>query len=369
MKTVTSIILAFLLLLFGGEKREKTNAVWISQFDICRTFLCADAAEAQRAAYEICDRLADAECSTVFLQMHPNGDSMYTSALFPASKYISGAYGEEAKCDVAGILIDALASRKIDVYAWINPYRLMTESEMELISDELAVKQAYLSHDGTVREWEGRLYFDPSSERARRLICACADEILSRYNVRGIVIDDYFYPTTSAEFDADAFAASGRTDLADFRRDSITRLIAGLHSTTEKYGAKLCVAPAGNIYSLYDGYYLDIPLWCERGYVDILSPQIYFGYKNKYCPFYETLADWEKAAGKVPIIPSLAAYKAVGEYTDTFAGGAEAAAEWINDGTVLYRQIRYCRIKYGGCVLFSYESLSGLDVDKIKAAW
>ncbi len=370
MKTVTTFILAFLLLMFGGgEKREKTSAVWITQFDMCRAFLCADEDSVREKAREMCDTLVSAECNTVFLQMHPNGDSMYTSDLFPASKYLCGEYGKALKCDAAGILIGALAEKGIKVYAWINPYRLMTEKEMQSIGNEYEIRRAYDSRDGSIRLCDGRLYFDPSSEKARRMICECADEILCLYDVEGIVIDDYFYPTHSEDFDRDSFASSGETDLAQFRRDSITKLIASLHETTSAHGAKLCVAPAGNIYSLYDGYYLDIPAWCESGYVDLLSPQIYFGYKNKYCPFYKVLRDWESAAGDVPVVPSLAAYKAASAEPDGFAGGAEAMAEWSEDDGVLYRQIRYCRMRYGGCVLFSYESLSGLKVDKIKASW
>lgn len=111
--------------------------------------------------------------------------------------------------DPLAIVLEEAHARKISVHAWINPLRCQTTEEMSSLPDDFIVKKWY--SDPACRnavEVNGRVYLNPASEDAVGLIADCANEIISRYDVDGLHIDDYFYPTTDPEFDRIEFEAS-----------------------------------------------------------------------------------------------------------------------------------------------------------------
>lgn len=344
-----------------------TQAIWLSQFDMTGFYTKNGV---QRPRDEFAALVADMLCrlksdgyDSIFLQMHPNGDSMYQSDYYPVSKYVTGAYGRKLEYDPIEIFMHFASQNGIAVHAWINPYRLMTVDEVQSVDERFAVRTWYDKNSRNVAVVDGRLYALPSSDEALGLLVDFVREMLARYDFAGLHIDDYFYPTADADFDKYDFFDSEYTDIADFRRHCTDKLVATLYQTVKSVDQNLLfgVSPAGNIYSLYDGYYIDVKKWCcKDGYIDYICPQLYFGFLNKYCPFEKIFADWRETAGGKRLIIGLSAAKALAGKNgqiDAFAGTEEGKNEWINDSGIIERQKVIVREYDCGIALFSLGSL------------
>lgn len=273
--------------------------------------------------------------NTLYFHVHPNGDAYYKSEIFPKGIYFTGDY------DPLQIMLDEAHGEGISVHAWLNPLRFQTIEQMESLPDDFIVKQWVNNGSPMVKTVNGRYYLNPAYEEVRELVSACAEEILENYSVDGIHIDDYFYPTTDTEFDAEAFESSGSSDLAQWRTENITKMVKSLYDTVKSSNkrVKFGISPQGNINANYNSQYADVKLWAgSQGYADYIIPQIYFGFKNETCPFETTLHEWEKLTdgSGVSLVIGLAEYKTGEE--DKWAGEA-GENEWIENPDIISQQI------------------------------
>ena len=210
----------------------------------------------------------------------------------------------------------------------------------------------------------GTYYLNPAYEQVTELIAAGASEILENYNVDGLHIDDYFYPTTDASFDSSAFSASGKASLSDFRFANCDRMVSEIYSAVKKTNptAIFSVSVQGRVDNNYNQLYADVRKWCTtKGYLDVIIPQIYYGFENSAAPYKDTLDEWEALAvkGGIPLITGLSVSKVGCE--DAWAGSGKY--EWINNSDIISRQYaaaRKCR-SYGGFALYSYRSIFSPD--------
>ena len=207
------------------------------------------------------------------------------------------------------------------------------------------------------------IYLNPCSADSRSLVLSGIREILENYNVSGIHIDDYFYPLTEEPFDKPQYSEyckqGGKLDYAQWCRENVNSLVSSIYSLVHSYGNDLVfsISPAGDIDKNYSSYYADTELWLrEKGYADVIIPQIYFGFEHTAMPFETVAYNWlmiERAEG-VSIWCGLAAYKQ--GTTDEFAGNG--SREWVNNSDVIERQIKYVDSSaFSGYVLFSYENI------------
>ena len=188
---------------------ENVKAMWLSQFDMWSIY-CKDGQQRPKEEFiplveTVFDRLVDTGINTAIIQTRPNADSMYPSKYYTMSKYVVGAYGREANYDPLRIIIDEAHKRNISIHAWINPLRCMTEEEIKSVSEDFAIGKWYNDKDinGKMIVQVGRnFYLDPAYEEVRNLIVDGASELLDIYDVDGLHMDDYFYPTTDESFDA-----------------------------------------------------------------------------------------------------------------------------------------------------------------------
>ena len=347
------------------------RAVWLSQFDMHPIYRDGGRQREETAfrqiAETVCRTLVKDGFNTVFLQLRPNGDSLYESEVYPLSKYVAGVYGGSVEYDAVAILLETARRYGLSVHGWINPLRLVTPEEMLLLPKGYAVRDWYDAGSGQVKQVEDRLYLDPSYPEVRALIAAGAEEIMEKYDLDGIHMDDYFYPTTDESFDRAEFRRSGQADLGDFRRDNINQMVALLYETVHAFGEdKLFgISPAGNLYSLAEGYYADAKTWCaEEGYIDYILPQLYFGFENAYCPFDRILADWADAVTNPNVqlwvgLDAAKAYLGSQGELDAFAGTAEGKTEWIRRKDILARSLQplYEDKRVSGYCFYSYAFL------------
>lgn len=325
---------------------DNVRAMWITQYDI--TLMCIKNG-VQRPIDEYRSRvsmmvatLLSLGINTVFIQARPNGDSLYDSDIFPPSAYASGKIGQDSAYDVFGILANEAIRAGISVHAWINPLRLMKISELSEIDEKYVIgrwKNDFLgTRISTVGEY---CYLDPAYTEVRDLIVSGAIELMDRYDIDGIHIDDYFYPTTAKDFDAISYKIYGSgLSLHDFRRKNISLIVSELHEATRARGLIFGVSPGGNMVRNYNELYADVEEWCENGNVDYLCPQIYFGLLHETFPFEKTAREFSLmcAENGIDLIIGMTLEKAQNGYNgvaDAYAGSGKN--EWIDNKDVLAR--------------------------------
>ncbi len=358
---------------------ETVKAVWLSQFDMTPIYTDGGAqrsiADYTARADKVIENVKSLGMNTVFVQLRPNGDSIYPSELYPMSKYVTGKYGRETEYDVFAVFLELAHRAGLSVHAWINPLRCMSESEISEVPLRYDIRRWYAEENGRyIVTVDGVCYLNPAYAEVRELICRGAMEIIERYEVDGLHMDDYFYPTTAVSFDAAAYAEyreSGILSLADFRREQINTLVRDIYATVKNKNHTVLfgISPGGNTDRNYNELYADVAKWCANdGYIDYICPQVYFGFEHESRPFdkvCEEFADMIKT-DSVSLIIGMTLGKAYSGYSgveDVWAG--TGSREWIENRDILRRSIEYVRSVENcqGAAFFSYQyffdSISG----------
>ena len=302
-----------------------------------------------------------------FVQVRPFADSIYDSEYYPLSVYAQKAEG----FDVFETVISVAEKYNIDIHAWINPYRI---SYSQLPDDSIWLED-YKSHIMTLSSGS---YFIPSSLKAQSLILSGVGELMTKYDVKGIHIDDYFYPEDITDEDKKDYSRyekdGGKKDIAQWRRENVNGLVSAIYLKVKSYGEDkvFSVSPAGNIDKNYNQLYADIYSWCKGGYCDIILPQIYFGFDNQTLPFDSCLDRWLSITDneKVTVIPGLALYKCGKK--DDFAGTGKD--EWEKHSDIISRQVKYLRDKnckgfalYSSSYINFYEKFIADELNNLKS--
>lgn len=382
MKRLIAVILLLLILMNtvgcdkNGEESNEYNALnypymkamWISQYDLVDIYTEGgrqrDIADFTMRICEVLENVCEIGVNTVIVQVRPFGDSFYPSEYYPMSSCVVGSYGANADYDAFEIILEQAHNRGLSVHAWVNPLRAMRRDEIKWVSCDYKIRQWYdLSLGDVVSDVSGRLYLNPAYEKVRSLICDGVSEILEKYNVDGIHIDDYFYPTTDEEFDEIAYLdylnRGGELALGDFRREQINLLVRSMYNTVKNKnpGVLFGVSPSGVMKNNYDLLYADVAKWCSTdGYLDYICPQIYFGFEHSTCAFDRVCDEFDSMVknSNVKLIIGMSLGKASSEY-DQYAG--EGKYEWRDNKDILRRSFMYTLgLKHcAGVSLFSYQ--------------
>lgn len=299
----------------------------------------------------------------VYIHVRSHCDSIFLSDYFPLN--------DNAKIydyDVFEYMISEFHKNSISVYAWINPYRVSTESEDINALNKESSAYKWLTDDLPDNDTNvclsNGIYLNPASEEVQLLIINGVKEIAEKYDVDGVVLDDYFYPTTDRNFDAMSYESyksitQKPLTLENWRRTNVNLLISGCYNAIKAKDRNIVfsVSPSHSIDRNYNEFYADVKYWVENGIVDKIIPQIYFGfeYPEKEYRFDKLLDDWKKLVDNkygVKLLISLPAYK-IG--TDSTAD----SKEWNRDSDILSRQAELCfkDEKIDGFVIFSYSSI------------
>ena len=253
------------------------------------------------------DELQLSGINAILFQVRAEGDALYESRLEPWSKFLSGQQGVAPNpyWDPLAWMVQECHRRGMELHAWINPYRAKTKSTPALTSEY------YRNHPDRFFQYGDLLLFDPGIPENRQYICHVACDIVRRYDVDGLHIDDYFYPYPSAGLQIPDGATYQHyhtgMDLATWRRNNVNLFIRDLHDSIRavKPWVKFGVSPFGiyrnqkndptgsatNGLQNYDDLYADVLLWVRQGWIDYNIPQIYWEIGNKAAD-YETLVRW-----------------------------------------------------------------------------
>ena len=291
--------------------------------------------------------------NTVYVQVRAFCDAYYPSDIFPPGQYYT-----DTSFDPLKIMISSAHALGMSFHAWINPLRSVTPEELNILSDSYSFVRDYRD-SGLLKETDGRFWLDPSYSETVSLVCDGVREIAEKYNIDGIHIDDYFYPTTETSFDNDEFIRSGAPDIAVWRRENTSCLVGKIYKTVKSINPQLLfgISPQGNISQNMDVQYADVEKWTNsNGYCDYIVPQIYYGYENSECPYAETVAAWENMikAKDVSLVVGLCTYK----YGSTDEWAGNGADEWINRTDIVSKQTADILKdkKINGVSFYSYAS-------------
>lgn len=272
----------------------------------------------QTLTYQL-DELQRTNINVIMFQVRAEGDALYQSPLEPWSRYLTGQQGRvpEPYWDPLQWMVEECHRRGMELHAWINPYRAKTKGTPRLTSPY------YQQHPDRFFEYDGLWLFDPGIPENRQYICQVVQDIVSRYDVDGLHIDDYFYPYPVAGLpipDDRSYAVyGGGMNRDDWRRQNVNLFIRDLCQTIHatKSWVKFGVSPFGiyrnqkndpngsrtNGTQNYDDLYADVLEWIRQGWVDYNVPQIYWEIGHKAAD-YETLIRWwnDHAAGRPLVI-------------------------------------------------------------------
>lgn len=371
-KSVLSGIIIICLLLCGctAPKQKygienKVYGVWFSCFELDKMLLSGDFKNSFSSAIEDCENLG---ITDVFIHTRPFCDSIYKSKYFPLR-----ASAETVDFDVLDYIIDICHKRNMRVHAWINPYRVKTDSTDTSLLPKDSIVRTWLEdldkqNDTNVVLLNG-IYLNPASVEATKLVLDGIREIINNYDVDGVHFDDYFYPTESEEFDKALYQKYTEQTkvplpLSDWRRQNVNAFICEVKRLVDYKDNDIIfsISPAASIDKNYNNLYADISLWIENGYIDWIIPQLYFGfnYHESEVQFDKLYNRWQKETENknVKLIIGLANYKIDTEKP-------EEIEEW-SSGDLIKRQIEYINDSSDGCCFFSFSSLFGNTPNQIK---
>ncbi|MBR1838852.1 MAG: family 10 glycosylhydrolase [Bacteroidaceae bacterium] len=268
------------------------------------------------------DALQQARCNVVIFQVRPEADALYASNIEPWSRFLTGQQGTPPNpyWDPLAWMIDQCHRRGMELHAWINPFRAKTKGTTALASSHPYWKDAsrFLSYDGL-------LLFDPGRPENREYIAHVCGDIVRRYDVDGLHIDDYFYPypvagqTIDDERTYQLYGLSTQSR-EDWRRENVNRFIHQLHDTIQsaKPWVKFGVSPFGIYHNAkagdpipgsatnglqnYDDLYADVIHWVKQGWVDYIVPQIYWQIGHSTADYNELVKWWARYSSGRPVI-------------------------------------------------------------------
>ena len=326
-------------------------------------------AEQQAELIVLLDRAAALKLNAVLFQIRPAADALYASKIEPWSEYLTGAQGRAPVpfWDPLEFAIKEAHARNLELHAWFNPYRARhTDAKSPLAATHIA-----RTNPSLVKPYAGYLWMDPGEPAVRARTLRVVLDVVQRYDVDGVHIDDYFYPYPENDRRGRAIPfpderswkryvrEGGTLARADWRRRNVDRLVQALDEGVHKVKpwVRFGISPFGiwrpgyptHVRGLdaYEKLYADARKWLREGWVDYFTPQLYWP-TTKREQAYPALLDWwvgENVMGR---------HMWPGNFTSR-AGGVGSGAFSVGE---LVEQIRVTRLQDGatGNVHFSMKS-------------
>lgn len=317
-KTLLIIFGLVLALCASAQKKREFRGAWIQCVN--GQFQGMGTEAMQRTLTYQLDELQKCGVNAIIFQVRPECDALYKSPYEPWSRFLTGRQGQAPVpyWDPLEWMVRECHRRGMELHAWINPFRAKTKTTEALDQSHIAVR-----NPGAVFAYDGLFILNPGQQANRTYICKVVADIVRRYDVDGLHIDDYFYPYPAAGQtinDQQEFSqfGNGIKNIHDWRRYNVNQFIQELHDTISsvKPWVKFGVSPFGiyrnkksdpqngsetNGLQNYDDLYADVLLWVNNGWIDYCVPQIYWEIGNKAADYATLIKWWDKYAAKRPL--------------------------------------------------------------------
>ncbi|MDR2065806.1 MAG: family 10 glycosylhydrolase [Prevotellaceae bacterium] len=242
-----------------------------------------DADEQKQLYIDYLDKFVETNINAIFFQVRPNADAFYDSPYESWSKSITGTAGQDPGYDVLQFIIDEAHARNIQFHAWINPYRISTRTGSGVAFPDLDPK----IDSAWIKDYDVIRIYNPALPEVQQRLADIVKDIITKYDVDGIHMDDYFYPdigdikklNDSVEF---GIYGSEFSSIEDFRIDNVNKTVEKIHETivTTKPGVIFSISPTSSINYNIKTLFADVEKWYSEGWVDALIPQIYSAIDN-----------------------------------------------------------------------------------------
>lgn len=262
---------------------------------------------------EYLDKFKDLNINTVIVQIKPMGDAFYQSPFEPWSGSITNNRGEDPGYDVLKFMIEETHKRDMEFHAWMNPYRISTRAS--------AITPYPQLHNSIDPDWvvnhEKIQIYNPALPEVRQRLADIVKDIITKYDIDGIHFDDYFYPDPSSAgsmvSDNDDYQKYGSNynNIEEFRRSNIDKAIELVHQTINQTNPRVSftVSPASSHDYNYNTLYSNIRKWNEKGWIDIVMPQLYHEIGNSVSDFKERLNWWAQYSYDATLMIGIGLYK------------------------------------------------------------
>ncbi|WP_232698130.1 family 10 glycosylhydrolase [Brevibacillus daliensis] len=325
---------------------QNMRGVWIStvyNLDWPSTTSYGNAAKQKQEFTTLLNELQSMGMNTVFVQVRPSADAIYPSNMVPWSKYLTGTQGKNPGYDPLAFMVEETHKRGMEFHAWFNPFRATTDAK----TDQLASNHVAKAHPEWLINSSNKYYINPGIPAARQQIIDEIMEVVRNYDIDGVHLDDYFYPSNGVFPDDATFKAynsKGFSNKAEWRRDNINEFVRVLSESIQsvkpdvEYGISpfgvwrnKSVDPTGSDtkagVTAYDNMHADVRTWIQNGWIDYIMPQVYWSFSFNAVPYDKLVSWWAKEVNgtNVKLYIGHAAYK-----LGTKEVGWQSAQEIIN---------------------------------------
>ncbi len=264
------------------------------------------AAEQQSEMRAILDRMVSLNLNALIFQVRPQCDAVYASPNEPWSPWLTGTMGKSPGYDPLEFTIREAHQRGIEVHAWFNPFRALSNANATTSANHITRSAPQLT-----KRYENLIWCNPALPESRQRALTAMLDVLRRYDVDGLHLDDYFYP----------YPQKGKrfTDglSNDARRQIIDAFMAELYTQVKRikpwarvgispFGIWKPGVPAGTTAQLdaFEDLACDARKWLQNGWCDYLAPQLYWRIEGPQS--YTLLLEWWRQQGSRPVWPGIA---------------------------------------------------------------
>ena len=296
----------------------------------------------KRALVNVITKIKETGCNVVVMQLCCNSETYYKSDILPWDHNLTGVQGEDPGYDPLRLAIETAHGLGMQIHGWFNPMRV-GNVDNKRVKDHLCFR-----HPERVQTYGKTMYWDPGNPEVIKYLYDLIYEVMSKYDLDGAHIDDFFYPDglrekmelipklrDSLRRTADKAIKSslkktiaklddgkvwkddelykkygGNLSLAQWRESNVNKIVAAMYKAVHdaKPNAVFGVSPGGRLVNTQK-LYADPQYWIEEGSIDYLAPQIYWQHGHRIADFKKVLDSWEPIMKGVPCLPGLAAYR------------------------------------------------------------
>jgi uncharacterized lipoprotein YddW (UPF0748 family) len=267
--------------------------------------------EQKKELVTIFDRQKAIHMNAIVFQVRPMCDALYESKLEPWSSFLTGTSGKSPGYDPLAFAIQLAHERGMELHAWLNPYRAKSPAAR----GEMATNHLIRARPDIAKKYSKHYWLNPTHPDTAKHSLDVVKDIVTRYDIDGIHMDDYFYPYPELDEakkeipfpDDDTWAAytqaGGKLSREDWRRDAVNRFVKDMNTEVHKIKpwVKVGLSPFGiwrpghpagiQGFDQYAKLYADAKLWWNEGWVDYFTPQLYWPIEPEK-QSYPKLLDW-----------------------------------------------------------------------------
>lgn len=375
---LAAVLLAIAVLPMSSGVKREVRSVWMATVWALDWPSSTSSTTAQKnEMVKYLDVLQKNNFNAVYFQVRTMSDAFYKSSYEPWSSYLTGTRGKDPGWDPLAFVVEECHKRGMECHAWVNPYRFSTGSNWSTAQDQ-ALKSAGMLLAYTKSDGKTTTILNPGLESVRKRIVDVCKEIISNYDVDGLVFDDYFYPegipVTSSAGDYDLWQKSGASmTFGDWRRNNVNQMVADVYNMVQqqKPYVRFGISPAGAACTSaavaakhgidrcpvasdwqYDGIFSDPVAWLEAGTIDYISPQLYWKTNHKTNPFGPMTKWWSYVAKHF-------GRHHYASHSISFLNSSNTTSDWEEIGKQVQFSRDYTENEAPGAVFYSAAYVTG----------